>query len=62
MAEFAKHVCNVFNHCHKYNLKLTHSKCEFEVKQISVLDRVITEKGIQPDPAKKEFTKATGGY
>ena len=59
MAELIKHVCNVFNRCRKYNFKLNRNKCEFGVKQISILGHVVTEKGIQPDPAKMESFKTT---
>ena len=57
MTELVKRVRNVFNHCREYNLKRNHSKCEFGVKQISILGHVVTEKGIQPDPAKTEAIK-----
>ena len=59
MAELVKRVRNVFNRCREYNLKLNRSKCEFGVKQISILGHVVSEKGIEPDPAKTEAIRAT---
>lgn len=59
MAELVKRVRNVFNRCREYNLKLNHSKCEFGVKQISILGPVVSEKGIEPDPSKRKAVRAT---
>ena len=59
MAELVNRVRKVFNRCREYNLKLNRSKCEFGVRQISILGHVVSEKGIEPDPAKTEAIKAT---
>ena len=59
MAELVNPIRKVFNQCCEYNLKLNRSKCEFGVRQISILGRVVSDKGIEPDPAKAETIKAT---
>lgn len=59
MAGLVKCVHKILNRCREYNLKLNRSKCEFGVKQISILGHFISEKGIEPNLAKAEAIKAT---
>ena len=59
MAELVNRILKVFNRCRKYSPKLNRSKCEFGVRQISILGRVVPDKGIKPDPAKTKAIKAT---
>ena len=59
MADLVIRILKVFNRCGKYSPKLNRSKCDFEVRPISILGRVLPDKGIKPDPAKIEAIKAT---
>lgn len=59
MAELLKRIRKVLDRCCQYNLKLNRSKCEFGVKQITILGHVVSEKGIEPDVAKTDAIKAT---
>ena len=49
MTELLKRIRKVLDRCRQYNLKLSRSKCEFGVKQITILGHVVSEKGIKPD-------------
>ena len=59
MTEFLKRIRKVLDRCRQYNLKLNRSKCEFGVKQITILGYVVSEKGIELDVAKTDAIKAT---
>ena len=59
MAELVKRIRKVFDGCREYSLKLNHNKCEFGVKQITVLGHIVSEKGVKPDVANMEAVKAT---
>ena len=59
MAELTKRLQQVFERCRKFNLKLNKLKCEFGVRQISILGHLVSASGIQPDPTKTEAIKAT---
>jgi len=59
MAELAKRLRQVFEQCRQFNLKLNKGKCEFGVRQISILGHVVSANGIEPDPTKTEAIKAT---
>lgn len=54
MAEFMKHLQQVFKRCRKFDLKLNKNKCEFGARQTSILGHVVSANGIQPGPAKTE--------
>ena len=45
MAELLKRIRKVLDRCRQYSLKLNRSKCEFGVKQITILGHVVPEKG-----------------
>ena len=57
MTELLKRFCKNLDRCRQYNLKLNRSKCEFGVKQITILGHV-SEKGIEPNVAKTDAIKA----
>ena len=57
MTELLKRIRKVLDRCRQYNLELNHSKCEFGVKQITILGHV-SENGIEPDVAKTDAIKA----
>ena len=59
MTELLKRIRKVLDRCRQYNLKLNRSKCEFGVKQITILGHVVSERGIEPYVAKTEAIKAT---
>lgn len=59
MMELLKCIRKVFDRCHQYNLKLNHGKCEFGVKQITILGHVVSERGIEPNVVKTKAIKAT---
>ena len=59
MTELLRRIRKVLDRCRQYNLKLNRSKCEFGVKQITILGHVVSERGIEPDVAKTEAIKAT---
>ena len=58
MTELLRRIRKVLDRCRQYNLKLNRSKCEFGVKQITILGHVVPERGIEPDEAKTEAIKA----
>ena len=58
MTELLKRICKVLDRCCQYNLKLNRSKCEFGVKQMTILGHVVSDRGIKPDVAKTEAIKA----
>ena len=45
MTELLRRIRKVLDRCRQYNLKLNRSKCEFGVKQITILGHVVPEKG-----------------
>jgi len=59
MEELAKRLQQVFGRCRQFNVKLNKGKCEFGVRQISILGHVVSPNGIEPDPTKTEAIKAT---
>ena len=62
MADLAKRLRflrQVFERCRQFNLKLNKGKCEFGVRQISILGHVVSANGIEPDTTKTEAIKAT---
>ena len=58
-AKLTKRLQQVFERRHKFNLQLNKLKCEFGVRQVSILGHVASASGIQPDPTKTEALKAT---
>ena len=57
--ELLKHIRKVLDRCRQYNLKLNRSKCEFGVKQITILGHIVSKRGIEPNMVKMEAIKAT---
>ena len=57
MTELLKRIRKVLDRCRQYNLKLNRSKCEFGVKQITILGHVVSERGFEPDVAKRKPSK-----
>ena len=59
LADLVTRLRQVFQRCRKFNLKLNKGKCEFGVRQISILGHMVSANGIEPDPTKTEAIKAT---
>ena len=59
MADLVKCLRQVFQRCCKFNVKLNKGKCEFGVRQISILGHMVSTNGIEPEPMKTEAIKAT---
>ena len=57
MTELLKRIRKVLDRYCQYNLKLNRSKCEFGVKQITILGHLVSERGIEPDVAKWKPSK-----
>ena len=45
-------VYNVLRHCKEVNLKLNKDKCHFRCTSIPFFGKVVSRKGVQPDPQK----------
>ena len=57
LEEHNKHLVEVMQRLHEYNLKLQPDKCEFLQKEVIYLGHIITEEGIHPYPRKLSAVK-----
>ena len=50
--EHVEHLLKLFQHLRKYKLRLNPNKCTFGVRSSKLLGFIVSEKGIEVDPAK----------